>query len=175
MENINWYECIVFCNELTKKVNGGSADECVYRALGNIYDKESAKAEVVPEVREDKKGFRLPKDVEWEWAAKGGTEDKWAGTNDESKLVEYAWYRGSNAWKTHEVKTKKPNGYGLYDMSGNVFEFCFDEYAPSSNTRLVHGGNWDSRVAAFITRSVREYFTAKNRGTERGLRVVCKQ
>ena len=175
VENINWYECIVFCNELTKKVNGGSADECVYRALGNIYDKESAKAEVVPEVREDKKGFRLPKDVEWEWAAKGGTEDKWAGTNDESKLVEYAWYRGSNAWKTHEVKTKKPNGYGLYDMSGNVFEFCFDEYAPSSNTRLVHGGNWDSRVAAFITRSVREYFTAKNRGTERGLRVVCKQ
>ena len=60
VENINWYECIVFCNELTKKVNGGSADECVYRALGNIYDKESAKAEVVPEVREDKKGFRLP-------------------------------------------------------------------------------------------------------------------
>ena len=175
VENINWYECIVFCNELTKKVNGGSADECVYRALGNIYDKESAKAEVVPEVREDKKGFRLPKDVEWEWAAKGGTEDKWAGTNDESKLVEYAWYRGSNAWKTHEVKTKKPNGYGLYDMSGNVFEFCFDEYAPSSNTRLVHGGNWDSRSPADITRSHREYLEAKNRGTERGLRVACRQ
>ena len=175
VENINWYECIVFCNELTKKVNGGSADECVYRALGNVYDKESAKAEVVPEVREDKKGFRLPKDVEWEWAAKGGTEDKWAGTNDESKLVEYAWYRGSNAWKTHEVKTKKPNGYGLYDMSGNVFEFCFDEYAPSSNARLVHGGNWDSRAAADIARSHREYLEAKNRGTERGLRVVCKQ
>ena len=175
VENINWYECIVFCNELTKKVNGGSTDECVYRAQGNIYDKESAKAEVVPEVREDKKGFRLPKDVEWEWAAKGGTEDKWAGTNDESKLVEYAWYRGSNAWKTHEVKTKKPNGYGLYDMSGNVMEFCFDEYAPSSNTRLVHGGNWDSRSPADITRSHREYLEAKNRGTERGLRVACRQ
>jgi len=175
VENINWYECIAFCNELTKKVNGGSADECVYRALGNIYDKDSAKAEVVPEVREDKKGFRLPKDIEWEWAAKGGREDKWAGTNDESKLVEYAWYRGSNAWKTHEVKTKKPNGYGLYDMSGNVFEFCFDEYAPSSNTRLVHGGNWDSRTPADITRSHREYLEAKNRGTERGLRVACRQ
>ena len=173
VENINWYECIVFCNELTKKVNGGSADECVYRALGNIYDKESAKAEVVPEVREDKKGFRLPKDVEWEWAAKGSTEDKWAGTNDESKLGEYAWYRANSEWKTHEVKTKKPNGYGLYDMSGNVFEFCFDEYAPSSNARLVHGGNWDSRAAAFITRSHREYLEAKNRGTERGLRVAC--
>ena len=174
LENVNWYECIVFCNELTKKVTG-SDNECVYRVLGIVYDKKALEANQIPEIRGDKKGFRLPYENEWEWAAKSGTEDKWPGTNDESKLGEYAWYRGSNAWKTHEVKTKKPNGYGLYDMSGNVFEFCFDEYAPSSNARLVHGGNWDSRAAAFITRSVREYFTAKNRGTERGLRVVCKQ
>ena len=187
VENINWYECIVFCHALTKKVNGGSADECVYRALGNIYDKESAKAEVVPEVREDKKGFRLPKDVEWEWAAKGSTEDKWAGTNDESKLGEYAWYRANSGWKTHEVKTKKPNGYGLYDMSGNVWEWCWDWYrnttpaggqdptgpAASGGVRVFRGGSWYFN-ADYAARAYRGGCNPDGPNGNLGLRLVSR-
>ena len=174
LENVNWYECIVFCNELTKKVTG-SDNECVYRVLGIVYDKKALEANQIPEIRGDKKGFRLPYENEWEWAAKGGSEDKWPGTDDESKLGEYAWYRGSNAWKTHEVKMKKPNGYGLYDMSGNVMEFCWEKYSSSSDARLARGGNWDSRTATHISRAFKEYLPPKNRGSERGLRVVCSQ
>lgn len=174
VENVNWYECIVFCNELTKKVTG-SDNECVYRVLGIVYDKKALEANQIPEIRGDKKGFRLPYENEWEWAAKGGTEDKWPGTDDESKLGEYAWYRGSNAWKTHEVKMKKPNGYGLYDMSGNVMEFCWEKYSSSSDTRLARGGNWDSRTATHISRAFKEWLPSKNRDPDRGLRVVCSQ
>ena len=174
VENVNWYECIVFCNELTKKVTG-SDNECVYRVLGIVYDKKALEANQIPEIRGDKKGFRLPYENEWEWAAKGGTEYKWPGTNDETKLGEYAWYRGSNAWKTHEVKMKKPNGYGLYDMSGNVMEFCWEKYSSSSDARLARGGNWDSRTATHISRAFKEWLPSKNRDSDRGLRVVCGQ
>ncbi len=174
LENVNWYECILFCNELTKKVNG-SEQECVYRYKGNVYDKKTLEANVIPDIRTDKKGFRLPYKDEWEWAAKGGTEDKWPGTNDESKVGEYAWYKANSEWKTHEVKMKKPNGYGLYDMSGNVMEFCWEKYSPSSNARLARGGNWSSRTAAHITRAFKEWLPIKNRDPDRGLRVVCSQ
>ena len=174
VENVNWYECIVFCNELTKKVTG-SDNECVYRVLGIVYDKKALEANQIPEIRGDKKGFRLPYENEWEWAAKGGSEDKWPGTDDETKLGEYAWYRGSNAWKTHEVKMKKPNGYGLYDMSGNVMEFCWEKYSSSSDARLARGGNWDSRTATHISRAFKEWLPSKNRDPDRGLRVVCSQ
>ena len=174
LENVNWYECILFCNELTKKVYG-SEQECVYRYKGNVYDKKTLEANVIPDIRTDKKGFRLPYKDEWEWAAKGGTEDKWPGTNDESKIGEYAWYKANSEWKTHEVKMKKPNGYGLYDMSGNVMEFCWEKYSPSSNARLARGGNWGSRSPAYITRAFKEWLPIKNRDPDRGLRVVCSQ
>ena len=175
VENVNWYECIVFCNELTKKVYG-SEQECVYRYKGNVYDKKTLEANQIPDIREDKKGFRLPYKDEWEWAAKGGTEDKWPGTNDESKIGEYAWYKANSEWKTHEVKMKKPNGYGLYDMSGNVMEFCWEKYpSPSSNARLARGGNWSSRTATHISRAFKEWLPSQNRDPDRGLRVVCKQ
>lgn len=175
LEKVNWYECIVFCNELTKKVYGSEL-ECVYRYKGNVYDKKTLEANQIPDIRTDKKGFRLPYKDEWEWAAKGGTEDKWPGTNDESKIGEYAWYKANSAWKTHEVKMKKPNGYGLYDMSGNVMEFCWEKYpSPSSNARLARGGNWGSRNSTYISRAFKEYLPSKNRDPDRGLRVVCSQ
>ena len=93
VESVNWYKCIAFCNELTKKVAELGESQCVYSVEGHIYGTADAVAKKVPEMDMSKKGFRLPTEAEWEWAAKGGTEYKWAGVNEESKLGEYAWYK----------------------------------------------------------------------------------
>ena len=73
--------------------------------------------------------YRLPTEAEWEYAAKGsGKNEKWAGTSNESELGDYGWYKSNSGGKTHPVGQKKPNDFGLYDMSGNVMEWVQDGY-----------------------------------------------
>ena len=140
VDQVLWYEAVAFCNMLTSKVKGNS-DECVYynnEALTEVYTMEHAKRDIqainqqgatipeTPYVAWDKKGFRLPTEAEWEWASMGGENGKYSGSND---LLAVAWC-GDNATKigddyvTREVAKKQANGYGLYDMTGNVFEWC---------------------------------------------------
>ena len=188
VESVNWYECIAFCNELTKKVAGLGESECLYYSdagYTNVYTKEDAgaKKEVYLYKAMNKKGFRLPTEAEWEWAAMGGTTDKWAGTNTESELGTYAWYNDS---KTHEVKKKQANGYGLYDMSGNVWEWCWDRYsnttpaggqdptgAVSGSIRVLRGGCWED-VANRAARASRGYDYPDSGGSNLGFRVVSR-
>lgn len=76
-----------------------------------------------------KKKYRLPTEAEWEYAARsGGKNEKWPGTSSEETLEEYAWYAKNSGETTHPVGLKKPNGLGLYDMAGNVREWCLDWY-----------------------------------------------
>ena len=156
VESVNWYATIVFCNKLSKKlgltpyysINGGAIDWENIEYDG-IPDEHASKEEREnwDNVTFDKnsKGFRLPTEAEWEFAARGGNAKSpvwkyaFSGTQctplepthfqtrkTDANLDLYGWYKGNSGNKTHAVGTKKPNTLGLYDMSGNVQEWCFD-------------------------------------------------
>ena len=190
VEMVNWYQCIAFCNKLSKACN---LDPC-YTVTGinfntlNFSDIPTSDNTTWNNAVCDrtKNGFRLPTEAEWEWAAKGGKDYKWAGTDTKSELKNYAWYDENSGNKTHQVKLKSANGYGLYDMSGNVWEWCWDRYgnfsyplpadyagAASGVGRVGRGGSWyvDADVAA---RAYRNGINPDNRGNYLGLRVVSR-
>ncbi len=114
--------------------------------------------------------YRLPTEAEWEYAARDrGLRMKWAGTNDPSKLGDFAWYGGNAGGRAHPVKTKKPNALGLYDMTGNVNEWMSDLWgkryyrdSPRENPRGPDTGvGRDSRGGSWW--SVRKFTRIANR------------
>jgi len=138
VDQVTWYDAVAFCNMLTEKVKGDKT-ECVYyddasfttpytmeHALRDYKEAEKGTYPSTPYVNWEKKGFCLPTEAEWEWAAYGGKYGRYAGSND---LLSVAWC-GRNRIEvdgiavTREVAKKEPNGYGIYDMAGNVYEWC---------------------------------------------------
>ncbi|NRQ69205.1 formylglycine-generating enzyme family protein [Bacillus cereus] len=124
--NISWNDAIAFCNVLSKKAglkeyysisDGGQIVKC------NL----------------DSNGYRLPCEAEWQYACKASTTGYTYG-----KLHDIAWYNENSNGEIHDVGQKEPNAWGLYDMLGNVWEWCYDLYDETvyGSYRIFRGGSW---------------------------------
>jgi len=128
--------------------------------------------------------FRLPTEAEWEYACRGGTTTAFSFGDAEADLDEYAWFSGNSGGRAHEVGTRRPNPWGLYDMHGNVWEWCQDWYgaypdggeatapngAAGGSIHVFRGGGWGDDPAH--CRSAYRGFAPGNRYTILGCRLV---
>jgi formylglycine-generating enzyme required for sulfatase activity len=177
---VNWYDAIRYCNWLSEQTGYMNLAYDIYAEIDgvsriitpkdSIYWKETEYGRVfwdsiVYDITS--KAYRLPTEAEWEYAASSysklgknppSTRGKqlYAGTDSLNELQNYAWYRENSSSRAQKVKTKEPNRLGIYDMSGNVWEWCFDAYDAEkpfeklaymgevSTGRRLRGGSWYS-------------------------------
>jgi len=145
VEQVTWAAAVKYCNARSRA-----------EGLTPCYDTKTWKCDF------SANGYRLPTEAEWEHAARAGTTTSYSFGNDASALRNFAWMKDNSGGRPREVGKKLPNAWGLYDMHGNVAEWCNDYYAvdyyqkspvknprgPASGAkRVVRGGSWNSRAS----------------------------
>ncbi|MEE3314481.1 MAG: SUMF1/EgtB/PvdO family nonheme iron enzyme [Treponema sp.] len=140
VENVSWYDAVVYCNKRSLKEGLNP----VYSVKGKInpddWNYEPCKGNSITEaisVNNNANGYRLPTEIEWEYAASGGKKSKGYLYSGSDNIDDVAWF---NSVSPHVVTTKGANELGLYDMSGNVWEYCSDWY--NSEWVIIRGGSW---------------------------------
>lgn len=169
VECVSWIDALKFCNKLSEKNGLKPAYKIEKDILQKViyYDGE----EVYPDIADFSKveGYRLPTHLEWEWFARGGEIAIQEGTFDlqysgSDTPEQVSWFKTNSGGQTHAVGTKKPNQLGLYDCSGNIYEWIYDTntegyldeerpyiYDESSDSRKRLGGSWDSETFLIST------------------------
>ena len=171
VESVSWFDAICFCNKLSLlcgltpvySVNGNTnPDKWRYTP----HEREFIDGKISQNLSAN--GFRLPTVEEWQYAAKGGQNYTYSGSN---YLDEVGWCDSNSGDRTHPVAQKKANGYGLYDMSGNVQEWCWDVNPNFGGSRYYCGGSYCGDYRCKVGGG--DYYFAYYQDDSLGFRIVC--
>jgi formylglycine-generating enzyme required for sulfatase activity len=142
----------------------------------------------LPDEKAAGRRYRVPTEAEWEYACRAGSKTAFSFGNEAADLGSHAWYSANSNEMTHAVGGKKPNAFGLYDMHGNVWEWCSDWYdenyyasspaidpkGPDSGSfRVLRGGSWDDEPRR-VRCAYRDYNSPDYRDAGNGVRVVLE-
>jgi len=200
---VNWYDAVRYANWLSEQAG---FTKHAYRIYSNIYDENGNRKLLTPAdpaywqkngstwdsiyYDQSSKAYRLPSEAEWEYAASGyeklGKKQVYAGTDDQTALKDYAWHSKNSSSRAQYIGSKQANVNGIYDMSGNVWEWCYDWYGADfsefegkknpiyivkSEVRRLRGGSWGYDAGGCEVHS-RNYGIPDNESNYYGFRLV---
>jgi formylglycine-generating enzyme required for sulfatase activity len=173
VEGVSWLDAVRFCNKLSER-----------EGMNPFYQ---IKGEDVSVPQWKGSGYRLPTEAEWEYACRAGSKTRFSFGDEQAGLGEHGWFEGNAGFRTHPVGQLVPNGFGLYDMHGNAWEWCWDGYGENSYAkspaddptgplgaahRVIRGGSW-SNYPRYCRSAYRSWLTPGYRFS--GLRLALVQ